>query len=160
MNHKLSSYSTDYALTRSPVCAESASMDSPHTHTHNCQTSVIRALISSALQQQQTNPMKKNSCIAGGSRALAFVGGSAGGDCISRNAISAEHKQTQVISIQIFIEPQDLDHLKDIIMAVSLSGLCCLEDMIISQNLYCVMIFLSFGVIWFLNCWQFHSWMA
>lgn len=113
MNHKFSLYSGDYTLTRSRSCRQRLS----RFVTRSCQTTAIHAPISSVLPHQQTNPIKKTAasqvacarCVCGRLTICA------------EEAISAEDKQTQVISIQIFIRPQNLDYL----IAVSLSGLSC-----------------------------------
>lgn len=158
MNHKLSLYSADYASTRSHSCGERLN----RFVTRSCQTSVIHALISSELQQQQTNPMKKTAasqtacarCVRGGlimlRQILHF--------CETALAPSVnKHRwyQFKFSSDEIWI-----------IWKIYNNG--CLESLACMFNAHGYHVksslgrvfFLSLGVIWFLNWWQLYSWRA
>lgn len=101
MNHKFSLYSRDYTLTRSRSCRQRLG----RFVTQSCQKAAVPAPMSSVFLRQQTNPIKKTA-------ASQTVCGRPAICSRKANAISAECKQTQVISLQTFIRSQ---HPEDLI---------------------------------------------
>lgn len=100
MNQKFSLYSGDYTLTRSRSCRQRLG----RFVTRSCHKAAVPAPISSVFLHQQTNPIKKTA-------ASQTVRGRPTICTRKANAVSAECKQTQVISIQTFIRPQHPDDL-------------------------------------------------
>lgn len=111
MNHKCSLYSRDYTLTRSRSCRQRLS----RFVTQSCQKTAVHAPISSVFLHRQTNPIKKTA-------ASQTAGGRATIRTRNANAISAECKQTQVISIQMFIRPQHPDDFAACLLHTRLSA--------------------------------------
>lgn len=99
-NHKFSLYSRDYTLTRSCSCRQRLS----RFVTRSCPKTAVPAPIPSVFLHQHTNPIKKKA-------ASQTLRGRPTICTRKANAISAECKQTQVISIQTFIRPQHQDDL-------------------------------------------------